>query len=343
MKQKLILVTGATGHLGNVLVRELLEHGERVRVLTRPGKIARALEGLGVEIVPGDLLDPGSLERAMQGAELVYHLAARISLENGPDPETERVNYQGTLNILTAARTARIRRLVYASSIYALKKPMKGVLLDESQPFDTAGCKGAYDCSKARASLAVLRETAAGLDGVLVCPTAIIGPFDFHGSEAGRAIRLYMHPGMRFYVEGAYDFIDVRDAATGFVLAAEKGRSGEIYILSGGRMTVREVAQTIWQASGRRAAGIRVPLGLAYLAAGFMPIFTRLTKTQLIFTRYSLDAIQSNSQISHAKASQELGFTPRPVRQAILDAVQWLREGPGSETALSKPAVKTPV
>jgi len=240
------LVTGATGHIGNVLVRELLGHGQRVRALVRSGKTPLALEGLDVEIVRGDVLDPASLERAMRGVDVVFHLAARISLEAGPDPEAERVNHQGTLNLLTAAQTAGIRRLVYASSIYALRKPSEGIPIDELQPFDTVGCKGAYDCSKARASLAVLQAAAAGLDTVILCSTAVIGPYDFHESEAGRAIRLYMRPGMKFYVDGAYDFIDVRDAAQGFLLAAENGRSGETYILSGDRMTVREVAQTVW-------------------------------------------------------------------------------------------------
>jgi dihydroflavonol-4-reductase len=334
------LVTGATGHIGNVLVRELLGRGERVRALVRPGKIPLALDGLDVEIVPGDVLDPASLRQAMDGVKVVYHLAARISLETGPDPETEQVNYQGTLNVLAAAQAAHIRRLVYASSIYALKKPAQGIPIDESQPFDTTGCKGAYDCSKARASLAVQQAAAAGLDVVIVCPTAVTGPYDFHESEAGRAIRLYMRPGMKFYVDGAYDFIDVRDAAQGFVLAAEKGRSGETYILSGDRMTVREVAQTVWRATGRGSAGIAIPLELAYLAADLMPFYAELTGVKPFFTHYSLEAVCSNSQISHAKASRELGYHPRPARQAVADAVRWFQDGMEPEGPLPETIAK---
>ena len=338
----MILVTGATGHIGNVLVRELLRRGERVRALVRPGKPPLALEGLDVEIVPGDVLDLDSLVRAMQGVEVVYHLAARISLTTGPDSETERVNHAGTRNVITAAWRNQIRRLVYASSIYALRKPTNGNPIDETQPFDADGCQGAYDHSKALASLEVQKAAAEGLDAVIVCPTAVAGPYDFHVSDAGRAIRLYMRPGLKFYVEGAYDFVDVRDAAQGFILAAEKGRSGETYILSGDRLTVREVVQTVWEAAGCWYPSVKIPLWLAYFAADLMPFYADLTGTQPFFTRYSLDAVCSNSHISHAKAGRELGFQPRPARQAIMDSVRWIRAQRGEEplSEAGEPVIK---
>ena len=324
----MILVTGATGHIGNVLVRALLAGGQPVRVLVRPGRIPPALAGLDVDIMPGDVLDVDSLERAMPGVSLVYHLAARISLSSGPDPETERVNLAGTQNVIAAVRRSGTARLVYASSVYALRKPPDGALIDESQPFDALQCLGAYDRSKARASLAVQAAVADGLDAVIVCPTAVTGPYDYHGSETGRAILLYMQPGLKFTVKGAYDFIDVRDAARGFILAAGQGRRGETYILSGDRLTVREVAPTLWQAASGWHASLEVPLWLAYWVAGLMPFYAELTGTQPIFTRYSLDAIGSNSHFSHARASRELGFQPRPARQAVLDAARWLQQGP---------------
>ncbi len=320
------LVTGATGHIGNVLVRELLEGGQRVRALVHPGKTPPALAGLDVEMVPGDVLDPDSLEQAMHGVNLVYHLAARISLAAGPDPETERVNLAGTQNVIAAIRRSGAARLVYASSVYALRKPADGTLIDESQPFEVVQSQGAYDRSKAQASLAVQSAVADdGLEAVIVCPTAVTGPYDFHGSEAGRAIRLYMRPGLEFYVKGAYDFIDVRDAAHGFILAAHQGRRGDTYILSGDRLTVREVVQTVWDAAGGWHAGLEVPLWLAEWIAGLMPFYSDLTGGRPFFTRYSLDAICSNSHFSHAKASRELGFQPRPARQAVTDAVRWFQ------------------
>jgi dihydroflavonol-4-reductase len=323
----MILVTGATGHIGNVLVRELLGRNERVRVLVRPDKTPFALAGLDVEMVPGDILDTDSLDQAMRGAHLVYHLAGRISLAVGPEAETERINVEGTRNVIAAIRRSGAARLVYASSIYALRKPIDNTPIDETQPFDVHQCQGAYDCSKARASLEVQRAVTDGLDAVIVCPTAVTGPYDFQDSETGRAIRFYMRPGLKFHVEGAYNFLDVRDAAHGFILAAEKGRRGETYILSGDRLTVREVAQMIWDATDCRHASIEVPLWLAYWIADLLSFYNELTGAKPFFTRYSLDAICSNSLISHDKASRELGFHPGAAQQAVTDAVRWFKQG----------------
>ncbi|MGD0750024.1 MAG: NAD-dependent epimerase/dehydratase family protein [Anaerolineales bacterium] len=337
------LVTGATGHIGNVLVRELLAGGQGVRALVRSGKMPPALAGLDAEIVPGDVLDEDSLERAMRGVSLVYHLAARISLATWPDRETERVNLEGTNNVISAMRRSGATRLVYASSVYALRKPANGFRIDETQPFDVLHCLGAYDRSKARASLAVQSAVADGLDAVIVCPTAVTGPYDFQNSEAGRAIRLYMQPGLKFTVKGAYDFIDVRDAADGFILAAENGRRGETYILSGDRLTVREVVHLVWQATQGWHANLEVPLWLAYWVAGLMPFYANLTNTQPIFTRYSLDAICSNSHFSHAKATRELGFQARPASQVITDAVRWFQQGPAAEVPIPATMPKTAI
>jgi dihydroflavonol-4-reductase len=326
------LVTGATGHIGNVLVRQLLERGQHIRALIRPGKIPLALQGLDVELVSGDILDADSLVCAMQGIDIVYHLAAKISLKPGPDPQTEITNLEGTRNVLAAVKTTEVRRLVYASSIYALRVPERGVV-DESLPFDPAHARGAYDRSKAAASLEVLRAVAEGLDAVIVCPTAVAGPFDFQISETGHGI-LYNKPaGIKFYVDGAYDFVDVRDVATGLMLAAEKGASGEAYILGGDRLTVREVSECVWQAAGGWHRGFWLPKWLADLAAATLPLLVR----NPLVTPYSLAAVRSNSIISHEKAVNKLGFRPRPARESLLDAVRWWQErlgakGPARET-----------
>lgn len=318
------LVTGATGHIGNVLVRQLLERGEHVRALVRPGKVPLPLQDLDVELMPGDLSDPESIEKAVRGVEYVHHLGARISLHPGADPETRRVNLEGTRSLLTAASRAHVRRFLYASSIYALRLPDSGVV-DETLHFDpTAGC-GEYDSSKAAASLLVQQAAEEGLDTILLCPTAVTGPFDFQRSEAGRAILYNLTPGIKFTVEGAYDFVDVRDVARGFIQAIENGRRGETYILGGERLTVREVSALIWQTAGGWHMGIDVPGWVADGVAGILPIFT----SDPIVTPYSLGAIRSNSHISHARATDELGYAPRPASQAIVDAVHWWQEQRG--------------
>ncbi|MBI4733024.1 MAG: NAD-dependent epimerase/dehydratase family protein [Chloroflexi bacterium] len=322
------LVTGATGHIGNVLVRQLLAQGKKVRTLVRPSKTPLALQDLEVEIVPGDILDPDSLVRALDRVDVVYHLAARISLDPGPDPEPERVNLAVTRNLLAAARrpsaTFRGPRFVYASTIYAMRPPEEG-LVDESLPFDPEHARGVYDRSKAAASLEVQQAAADGLDALLVCPTAVAGPYDFQRSEAGRGILYHLPPGVKFTVDGAYDFVDVRDVANGLIAAAERGLRGETYILGGDRLTVREVAEAIWEAAGGWHVGVHLPDWVADLAASVLPFFT----DDPLVTPYSLAAIRSNSHISHSKASRELGFRPRPARQAIVDAVRWWQEQRG--------------
>ena len=313
------LVTGATGHIGNVLVRQLLARGEQVRALVRGGRTTPALAGLDLELVPGDVLDPDSLARAVQGVKVVYHLAARISLADGPDPETERVNLEGTRNVIAAVRRQGPDcRLVYASSVYALRVPRQG-LVDETLPFDPKHARGTYDRSKAAASLEVRKAAAGGLDAVIVCPTAVAGPFDFRTSETGRGILYNMAPGIKFYVDGAYDFVDVRDVAQGMVLAAAAGRGGEVYILGGDRLTVREVAETVWRAADGWQLGLRLPDWVANLAAEILPL---LWDDPLV-TPYALAAVRSNSRISHDRARRELGYRPRPASLAIRDAVRW--------------------
>lgn len=314
----MILVTGATGHIGNVLTRQLLASGAKVRALVRQQVVPAALEGLDVELVRGDVLDRAALQRALEGVDRVYHLAARVSILPGPDPETERVNLEGTRNVLEAVRASGVRRLVYASSIYAMRVPESGPI-DERCPFDPLHARGAYDRSKAAASLAVLQAAAAGLDAVLVCPTAVTGPFDFQRSEAGRGILYNLTPGIKFLVDGGYDFVDVRDVARGMLLAGEKGRRGETYILGGDYLTVNQVSETIWQTAGGWHTGVPLPGWVADLAGELLPLFN----DDPIVTPYSLQAIRSNGNISHAKAEAELGYHPRPARQAIHDATAW--------------------
>jgi dihydroflavonol-4-reductase len=326
------LVTGATGHIGNILIRQLLARGEHVRAMVRPGGIPEALTGLTVDLVPGDLLDPRSLTEALLGVEYVYHLGARISLGPGSDPETWRVNLEGTRNLVEAALNAGIQRFLYASSIYSLRRPVTG-LVDETLPFDPASAYGDYDRSKAAASLEVLSAVEHGLDAVLLCPTAVTGPFDFKNSESGRAIKYNMPPGIKFTVDGGYDFVDVRDVAKGFIRAAEIGRRGETYILGGERLTVREVSKLIWQAAGGWHWGIHLPGWMADLAAGVLPLFSQ----DPLVTPYTLGAIRSNSYISHAKAAAELGYQPRPAATAVREAVRWWQERKGGSLEVGQP------
>ncbi|MBE3087980.1 MAG: SDR family oxidoreductase, partial [Chloroflexi bacterium] len=315
----MILVTGATGHIGNVLIRKLLEQGEKVRALVWRGEEPTPIKDLDVEQVEGDVLDPASLESAMRGVESVYHLAGIISIMPGRNPLVWKVNVEGTRNVLDAARRAGIRRLVYTSSIHAIARAPHGVTMDESLGFDQNNPYGEYDRSKAAASLEVQKAATAGLDAVIVCPTGVIGPYDFRGSEMGEVIRSASEARTMFYVEGAYDFVDVRDVADGLIAAHAHGRRGESYILSGQKLSVRYLLETVREVTGKAFASFKMPFSLAEFAAKFTPYYYRWSKAKPRFTPYSLEVLQSNSNISHAKAARELGYQSRPAIETISD------------------------
>jgi dihydroflavonol-4-reductase len=322
----MILVTGATGHIGNVLIRKLLEQGEKVRALIWRDEDTTPIHNLGIEQVEGDVLDAASLEAAMHGVDSVYHLAGIISIMPGKNPFVWKVNVEGTRNVVDAARRARVRRLVYTSSIHAIARAPKGVAMDESFGYDQDNPYGEYDRSKAAASLAVQNAVNEGLDAVIVCPTGVIGPYDFRGSELGEVIRSASEARTMFFVEGAYDFVDVRDVADGMIAAQARGRTGESYILGGNRISVRYLLETVREVTGKAFASIRIPFSLAEFAARFTPWYYQKMKSKPRFTPYSLEVLQSNSNISHAKADRELGFHSRPVIETITDTVRWFFE-----------------
>jgi dihydroflavonol-4-reductase len=322
----MILVTGATGHIGNVLVRKLLDQGELVRVLIWRGEDTTPLNGLPVEQVIGDVLDPASLEPALRGVDTVYHLAGIISIMPGRNSQVWNVNVDGTRNVLEAARRARVRRLVYTSSIHAIRRAPIGVTMDETLGFDQENPYGEYDRSKAAASLEVQKAAAQGFDAVIVCPTGVIGPYDFRGSDLGEVIRSASEARPMLYVEGAYDFVDVRDVVDGIIAAGKRGRKGESYILSGQKLSVRYMLETVREVTGKAFARIKIPFSLAEIASRYTVWYYKRTKSKPRFTPYSLEVLQSNSVISYRKALIELGYKPRPIYETITDTVRWFLE-----------------
>lgn len=319
----MISVTGAAGHIGNVLVRKLVERGEQVRALLLPGEDRQPLADLPVEFVEGDILDYPALERFCQGARVVYHLAGLITILPGRDPFVEAVNITGTRNVIHAARAAGVQRLVYTSSIHAFSRPPQGEVIDEATPFVHDAAASSYDFSKAQAARAVLDAARDGLDAVIVCPTGVVGPYDYRMSEMGQVIRDCAEHKPQLYVEGAYDFVDVRDVADGIIAAAELGKSGEVYILSGEKITVKSLMDHVREITGRDFLRLKVPMSIAMWASRFAPHYYRLAHAKPRFTTYSLETLVSNSDISHTKAQQELGYTPRSLRESLRDTVGW--------------------
>lgn len=319
------LVTGATGHIGNVLVRKLLERGEKVRALIVPNECRDSMQGLEIEAVEGDIMNADSLYKSMQGVKGAFHLAGVISIMPGSDDVVRKVNIEGTKNILRVAKEMNIGKFVYTSSIHAIQRAEQGII-DETLPYDPNNPYGEYDRAKAEATLEVQRAAHAGLEAVIACPTGVIGPYDFRGSLMGGVIHEAAVSKPTLYVDGAYDFVDVRDVADGLIAAAEKGRRGESYILSGHKISVRYLLETVREITGNRFFTMKVPFDLAKFAALFTPMYYSYARVTPRFTPYSLEVLRSNANISHAKATRELGYKPRPLYDSIRDAVRWFLE-----------------
>ena len=319
----MILVTGATGHLGNVLVRRLNAMGECVRAMVLPNEGLEPLVGLDVECVIGNVLDPDSCRRAMRGVDTVYHLAGIISIMSGRDELMRRVNVDGAANVAQAALDVGVERLVHVASVHAFERIAEGAI-DESVPLVPAGDFAAYDATKAEGARAVLQAVERGLDAVIVCPTGVIGPYDYRRSELGKTLLGYARKKLKLSVDGAYDLVDVRDVAHGMVEAAERGRQGEMYILSGNHVRIPKLCDMVERITGHHAAHWVVPFKLAQGTAWLAEGWYRLLKTTPQFTRYSLEVLRSNSNISGAKARSEIGYSARPLSQTISDTVRWL-------------------
>jgi dihydroflavonol-4-reductase len=317
------LITGATGHVGNVLTRELLARQEKVRALVLPGEDCSAIEGLPIEKIEGNVLVPSSLDKAMKQVETVYHLAGIISIMPGANEVMRRVNVIGTINVARAARKSHVRRMVYTSSIHALRRLPHGTCIDEKAGFDPHNPAGEYDRTKALASLALLKEAQKGLDTVLICPTGVLGPHDYRVSEVGHLIRSWMKRRPHVFVDGKFDWVDVRDLAQGLVLAAEKGKASEVYILGGKQVHLHKILSLVSESRGAYTSSFCIPMNLALFFSPFTEFVAKVSKSKPQFTSYSLETIRSNSKISSEKARRELGYTTRPFEETVNDTVKW--------------------
>lgn len=321
MGSKKVAVTGASGHIGANLVRELLGRGHQVVTVIRQS--SAALEGLDVVRIDGDILDAQSLRRAFRGVEQVYHLAAYISIQSRDSEKLERVNVEGTRNVLEACQSEAVSTLVHFSSIHALTlKPLDRPVTEDNPLLDEQGGRGAdYDYSKARAERLVRQNDCKTLATRIIYPTAVLGPNDYNGSLFGQAILKMAHGRLPALVSGGFDWVDVRDVAWGAVEAAEKGADQDRYILSGHYLSMSEVAAVIEELTGIDAPGFTCPAWLASLFAPLMSRWARWHGEVPLYTRDSLATLNTNKVMSHAKASRELAYQPRPFRQSMEDVM----------------------
>jgi dihydroflavonol-4-reductase len=318
-----IAITGAAGLLGNNLCRTLLEQGHELRALIHTD--SNSLDGLVVEKLKGDVLDIDSLYKLCDGVDAVFHCAAKISIAGDPDGSVFKVNVEGTKNIIAACLQQKVGRLVHFSSIHALQGGAGDELIDESTPY--AGPEAfKYDQSKAQAEQLVLNAVkTSGLNAIVINPTGIIGPNDFAPSYTAKLLLDLYKGKIPALVNGGYDFLDVRDVVNTAIIALEKAPAGATYLLSGRWYSIKEIGATFAKISGKAAPRMIMPMWVAKFGLPFIQLWARLSKTEPLYTRESLDILGHGKAISHAKAKAELGFEPRGLEETIQDTWAFLK------------------
>jgi len=322
-----ILVTGATGFVGAAVARALIARGERVVLLARKSSPRGNIEGLDAEVAIGDLREAESLKPAFQGVDRLYHVAADYRLW-APDPnEIVEANRLGVTNIMTAALRAGVSRVVYTSSVATLKLNAEGRPVDETSPATPEQAIGAYKRSKTIAERVV--ETMVktqGLPAVIVNPSTPIGPRDIKPTPTGRVIVEAANGKMPGYVDTGLNLVHVEDVAAGHLLAMDKGRIGERYILGGQDVPFGQFLTEICQMAGRRPPMLKIPRAPLFPFARAAEFFARFTGKEPFATVDALRMAKYRMYFSSAKAQAELGYSARPYKEAIADALSWFQE-----------------
>jgi dihydroflavonol-4-reductase len=315
-----VVVTGSTGHLGANLVRALVAHGDRVRAVVYGD--ARALDGVDVEKVDGDVRDLASMRRAFRGMEIVFHLAAHISITGSREGLVEAVNVDGAANAAEAALAEGARRFVHSSSMHAFDIHRPG-LLDETKPRPSGPDVCAYDASKWAGEREIQARVARGLDAVILNPSGILGPHDHAPSRIGRLLLDLRAGRLPAVVPGGFAFIDARDLAQAFLAAVDRGERGHNYLVGGRWLSMREFADRAAQVAGTRPPRITVPLALARLAARIVER-RRPRDGEPLFTHESLRTLQAPARMLDDKARRAFGLAPaRPIEESFADMYEW--------------------
>lgn len=325
--KKLYIITGANGHLGNTIVRMLARQDVQVRGLVLPGESAR--DTGNIRYYRGDVRDLESLRPLFadtQGYEVtVIHTAGIIDISEHVSPTLYDVNVNGTRHIVALCLEYGVRRLVYVSSVHAIPEGDRMSVLREVDHFSADQVVGGYAKTKAAATQIVLDAVhQLGLDAVVVHPSGILGPYDNSGNHLVQMVRDYINGKLPACVRGGYDFVDVRDVAQGCLAAAQRGKTGECYILSNRHYEVRDVLRMVGRVCGGRHLPV-LPMWMAKAAAPLLGTVSRLRRQRPLYTRYSLYTLSSNDKFSHDKATVELGYFPRDLMRTIQDTVAWMR------------------
>ena len=320
------LVTGATGFIGSNLARELCRRDYQVRALVRPGSNTLAIKDTPVETVAGDILDPDSITRAMKGCQRVYHCAAAHTFWVKDPSIIHQTNIEGTANVLEAARQAQVDRVVYTSTVSTIGFA-DGAPADEDTPVEPSHLVGNYKKSKYLAEQVALTMAAQGLPVVVVNPTFPVGPWDVKPTPSGRVILDFLLGRIPTYIATGMNLVDVEDVAAGHILAMEKGKPGERYVLGNKNVTFKEILDMLQVLTGRPAPKWRTPLWLAIGAAYVDNLVEgKMLGREPRMPLEGLKVARTPMYVNCRKAVEELGQPQGPVETALEKAVHWFRD-----------------
>ena len=324
--EKLYIVTGAGGHLGSTIIRLLRRSGEHVRGLIFGEESGR--DSQFVTYIKGDIRNQESLyplfEHTADQEVYVIHAAGLVNITEDITEIMYDTNVRGTANVIALCKKYGVKRLLYVSSVHAIPEGHQLQVIKEVSEFSPDRVEGGYAKTKAEATQLVLDAAKEGLDTVVVHPSGIIGPFDDSTNYMVVLVKDYLNGKLPACVRGGYDFVDVRDVARGCLLAAEKGRRGECYILSNRHYEISDLLRMARHTGGGR----RIPVLPIWMAKAGMPILERISGTngeRALYTTYALYKLNSNDRFSHDKAARELGYHPRDLYITIRDTVKWLK------------------
>lgn len=313
-------ITGATGQLGAALVRRLLEEGHQVRVLIR--KDDRAVAGLPVSKIYGSLENDEALRQLVSGAEVVYHLAGRISIGHVPELALQETNVDGTRRVINVCRQEGVRRMVHFSSVHAYAAVPADKPFDETAPPATAF---PYERTKAAAqALVVAANGSDGLETICLNPTAVLGPLDYKPSLQGQMILDLINRRLPLLTPGGFDWVDSRDVAQAAAAAASRGKPGSCYLLSGKYAGMLDLAAMVGWITGQKPPERAAPFWLLKSIAPILETWSRLRNQPALFTRESLSHVEKgHPNVSNARAVADLGFAPRPLEDTLRDTCMW--------------------
>ena len=321
-----VLLTGATGFVGGHLLQTLLSDGARVRCLVRSSSPRHSLEGLSVDVVVGDLRDGDSIRRAVEGCEQIYHCAADYRLFSRHPEELYQSNVEGTRNVLRAAAETGVKRVVYTSSVGALGLRADGAPADESTPVSLDDMVGHYKRSKYLAERVAEEWVAKGLALIIVNPSTPVGDADLKPTATGKIILDFLNRRIPAYVDTGLNLIDVRDVARGHVLAAERGRLGEKYILGHRNMSLRQIFDTLAQLTDLASPRVKLPHWIPLVYAAADTAFARLAHRDPAVPLEAVRLSRYKMYFDGSKAVRELGLPQTPVEEALRRAVEWFED-----------------